>query len=88
MSKPKKSSRPARKRPKARPQMVQGEALKPISIDSLLSPRTRGILVAFCEAHHGADPAAVIDKAVNAFIVDDLAANEGVGKSYRGEEQD
>lgn len=93
MSKPKKRStpkRPARKRPARRivHAVTELKSWTPPTIDSLLDPQTRGKLLAFCAAHHGADPATVIDKAVCAFMVDDMAANEGVGKSYRQEDQE
>lgn len=72
-----KRSRP-RPRPRPRAELIAGEPLKPISLESQLAVGTAARLEAFCAAHHGADPRTVIHKAIEDFIVDDLADNAAV----------
>lgn len=66
--------------------MLQGEALKPMLIESLLAVSTQARLMAFCAAHHDADPNVVIHKAVEDFIQHDLEMNAGVQSEYKGKD--
>lgn len=91
MAKPKatvkrKKKIPATVFPEGTLEMLQGEALKPLTIETFLDVGTQARLIAFCAAHHGADPRVVIHKAVEDFIQHDLETNEGVQSEYKGKD--
>jgi hypothetical protein len=92
MTAPKKKAKPrnraqrraaARAKPKeALVELIPGElkVFNPPTLIELLKTGTRARLEAFLDAHHGADADVVIHKAIEDFMVDDLADNTGVAK--------
>lgn len=55
---------------------------KPTPKRPALDEKTEGMLADFCEAHHEANPTAVVNRAVRRFILDDVSKNEGVRAAY------
>ena len=49
---------------------------------SRLGPELDGMLADFCEAHHTANALEITKRALRVFILQDVAANEGVRKEY------
>ena len=49
---------------------------------SRLGPELDGMLSDFCEAHHTANALEITKRAIRAFILCDLTANEGVRQEY------
>ena len=55
---------------------------KPTPKRPVLEEKTEAMLSDFCEAHHEANPTAVVNRAVRQFILDDVWKNEGVRAVY------
>lgn len=55
---------------------------KPTPKRPALDEKTEGMLADFCEAHHEANPTAVVNRAVRSFISDDVSKNDGVRAVY------
>jgi hypothetical protein len=55
---------------------------KPNPTRPALDGKTEGMLSDFCEAHHEANRTAVVNKAVQRFILDDISKNDAVRVAY------